>query len=114
MMSPGGSPITFSLDDISGFASWSADRNPLHVDPQFARQTHFGEQVVHGVLTVLRSLRAAPAAAPIRTLDIEFRAAVLVGETYEPQARETDDGLAVSLTSGGALVLDVRAGFVPA
>ena len=51
--------ITFSPDDVSGFATWSADRNPLHVDPLFARQTHFGQQVVHGVLTVLRSLGAA-------------------------------------------------------
>src|SRR5688572_13857052 len=95
MTPPGGHPpISFSLDDISGFASWSADRNPLHVDPQFARQTHFGQQVVHGVLTVLRSLQSAgpdagtgTAGRGIHTLDIEFRNAVLIGGIYEPQTR---------------------------
>ena len=51
--------IQFSPEDVRRFADWSADRNPLHVDGEFARQTHFGQQVVHGVLTVLNALRAA-------------------------------------------------------
>src|ERR1051325_10223463 len=113
-MSPVGanSDITFSPDDVQRFAAWSADCNPLHVDPVFARQTHFGQQVVHGVLTVLRSLRAAGAAsAAARTLDIEFRNAVVVGPTYRVESTATGGGLSVSLKSGEQRVLEIRAGF---
>ena len=106
--------ITFSNDDVLRFAEWSADRNPLHVDPGFARQTHFGQQVVHGVLTVLRTLAAAEyTGAPVRTLDIEFRSAVFIGPRYHAQASATGSGLGASLKQGEQLVLDIRADVEP-
>ena len=49
--------MRFSSDDVQRFAAWSADRNPLHVDEDFARQTHFGRTIVHGVLTALEAWR---------------------------------------------------------
>ena len=106
--------ITFSSDDVLRFAEWSADRNPLHVDPGFARQTHFGQQVVHGVLTVLRSLEAAQSGGdPVRSLDIEFRNAVLIGPGYRVEAFFVPSGVGLSLKQGDQLVLDIRAGFEP-
>ena len=111
----GKTDTTFTLDEVLEFASWSADRNPLHVDPVFARQTHFGRQVVHGVLTVLRSLRTAglSAAVPVRTLDIEFRNAVVAGPAYRVEAAASGRDLSVALKSGEQLVLDMRAGLDP-
>ena len=43
----------FSLDEtkMAAFRSLSGDRNPLHCDPDFAREAGFPEPVVYGQLT---------------------------------------------------------------
>ena len=51
--------MRFTRPTVDRFATWSGDRNPLHVDTDFARQTHFGQPIVHGILTVLDSLAEA-------------------------------------------------------
>ena len=38
------------------FSKYSGDYNPVHVDPIYARRSMYGEQVVHGVNTLLLSL----------------------------------------------------------
>ena len=110
--------LTFSVDDVRLFAARSGDHNPLHVDPEFARQTHFGEQVVHGVLTALETLAGAAAACggrPLGSIEIEFRGAVRIGRPYERDA-ECRDGntLTANLREPGQLVLAVRAALGPA
>ncbi len=79
----GSGGMRFSVEDVRRFADWSADRNPLHVDEAFARQTYFGRPLVHGALAALDALSAAPLDRGVRALDIEFRGAVLAGEPYE-------------------------------
>ncbi|MEL6828145.1 MAG: MaoC family dehydratase, partial [Pseudomonadota bacterium] len=37
--------------DIELFAEVSGDRNPLHMDEEFAKQTMFGQRIAHGALT---------------------------------------------------------------
>lgn len=39
-----------STDDVEKFAEVTGDDNPIHVDPEHAKQTRFGQPVVHGVL----------------------------------------------------------------
>lgn len=41
---------TFSQTDFDRFARLSGDDNPIHVDPEFAANTHFGRTVCHGML----------------------------------------------------------------
>jgi FkbH-like protein len=107
--------IRFSPDDVARFAAWSADRNPLHVDASFARGTHFGRPIVHGVLTVLEAFRSGVPAtgSAVTALDIEFRGAVVTGEDYVVSAAAAGDDLGVSLRGAGATVLDVRASVEP-
>lgn len=38
-------------DDIQAFARLSGDWNPLHTDPDYARQTEHGRQVLHGAFS---------------------------------------------------------------
>ena len=41
---------TVSTDDLNRFINLSGDRNPLHVDEQYAIQNGFEAAVVHGFL----------------------------------------------------------------
>ena len=41
---------SFSEQDVNDFARLSGDFNPIHVDPEFAKTTIFGQRIVHGVL----------------------------------------------------------------
>ena len=38
-------------NDIALFAQVSGDRNPLHMDEEFAKNTAFGQRIAHGALT---------------------------------------------------------------
>ena len=42
---------TISDADIRAFADATGDRNPLHLDEEFAKQTRFGRRVAHGMLS---------------------------------------------------------------
>lgn len=106
--------MRFSSDRVEQFAAWSADRNPLHMDDGFARQTHFGRPIVHGVLTVLEALRsAAPAPGSINALDIEFRSAVVVGDDYVSRSEQQDNELVVTTHAADHLLLSIRAALGP-
>lgn len=39
-----------SFDDVRTFADLTGDDNPIHVDPEYARDTRFGKPIAHGVL----------------------------------------------------------------
>lgn len=40
----------FSESEIKAFADLSLDHNPVHIDAEYAAQTMFGKQIVHGML----------------------------------------------------------------
>ena len=41
---------TITEADIQGFADLTGDRNPLHLDAEFAGRSRFGRPVAHGLL----------------------------------------------------------------
>ncbi len=40
----------FSENDVRQYADLSTDRNPVHLDADFAAGTQFGQRIVHGML----------------------------------------------------------------
>jgi len=42
---------TFTDDDVQQFAAISGDRNPVHLDAEYAAQTPFKKRIAHGMLT---------------------------------------------------------------
>lgn len=42
--------ILFKAVDITAFAEVSKDKNPLHIDQNYAKNTRFGKPIVHGAL----------------------------------------------------------------
>jgi len=72
--------------DIRRFVEMTGDDNPLHVDPQFARQTSFKEIVVHGMLgasfisTVIGTKLPGPGALWV-SQSMEFALPVRLGDT---------------------------------
>jgi 3-hydroxybutyryl-CoA dehydratase len=43
---------TFTEKDVRAFAEITGDFNPIHLNKEFAKNSIFGERVVHGILTV--------------------------------------------------------------
>jgi NAD(P)-dependent dehydrogenase (short-subunit alcohol dehydrogenase family)/acyl dehydratase len=76
--------LRFGENDIALFAAASGDRNPLHLDPSFARATPFGCCVVHGALVAIGLLGSLSAEdlAHTRALALRFAGPVLPSRTY--------------------------------
>jgi 3-hydroxybutyryl-CoA dehydratase len=75
-----------SAGDQQAFAQLSGDHNPLHLDPEFARNRGFEGAVVFGAMIVAKISHIIGMQLPgpdgiWSSLKIDFRSALLVGET---------------------------------
>lgn len=43
---------TITERDVTTFAEISGDKNPVHLDENYARQTRFGKRIAHGTLSM--------------------------------------------------------------
>ena len=81
--------------EVEAFAAISGDHNPLHLDPEYAATTAFGECIAHGMLTgALISAAIAmqlpgPGSAYL-SQNIQFRAPVMLGDTLTVTLTVTD------------------------
>jgi NAD(P)-dependent dehydrogenase (short-subunit alcohol dehydrogenase family)/acyl dehydratase len=86
---PTRSELSFSREQVDLFAAASGDRNPLHLDPGFARRTPFGGCVVHGALMAIGLLGSLPPPEleRVRALRVQFAGPVIPGASYIALAR---------------------------
>ena len=71
--------------EVEAFAAISGDHNPLHLDPDYAATTPFGECIAHGMLTgaLISAAIAMQLPGPgsvYLNQSLQFRAPVLLGD----------------------------------
>jgi 3-hydroxybutyryl-CoA dehydratase len=77
---------TFTEKDVITFSEISGDKNPIHLDEEFASRTRFGKRLVHGILTsgmisaLLGMELPGPGSIYIKQT-LNFRAPVYIGDT---------------------------------
>lgn len=82
-------------DDIELFAQVSGDRNPLHMDEEFAKQTPFGQRIAHGALTasyisgILGNDMPGPGSIFVG-LNMRFRRPVFIGSHVTVKVEVTE------------------------
>ena len=72
--------------EVEAFAAISGDHNPLHLDPEYAATTAFGECIAHGMLSgaLISAAIAMQLPGPgsvYLSQNIQFRAPVFLGDT---------------------------------
>ncbi len=80
---------TVTETDLVNFAMLSGDWNAIHTDEEFAKSTHYGKRVVHGLfgLSMMTGLLdrigvfGGSAIAMLGIRDWQFKAPVFVGDT---------------------------------
>jgi len=100
-----------SLESQAAFAELSGDFNPVHLSPELARRTLFGQVVVHGVHNVLRSLEVFLKNRPLRVdrLAVTFKNPVFLNEDVSMAlSDETDTSALLTLRCGGADAAGIR------
>jgi 3-hydroxybutyryl-CoA dehydratase len=86
---------TISEADIVAFAALTGDTHPQHVDPEWAADSRFGEQIAHGLLVLSCAVGMVPldperVVALRRVGDAVFKAPVRIGDTVHVEGEVLD------------------------
>ena len=84
--------LTVTQDMIDRYADATGDHNPIHVDPDYARNGPFGRTIAHGLMTLAHAARMLNAWSDgafdrCGEIDVVFTGPVFVGETIRMTAR---------------------------
>lgn len=103
-MSKSGSPIDTGMqqvvqkclgdDGVRAFAEASGDRNPLHLDDQYASESRFEGRIAHGVLVqgvVSAAIERLPGCPILLETSAEYRDPVPVGSTVSAIVEVDED-----------------------
>ena len=81
--------VTYTQEGVIAFAEITGDKNPIHLDPEFAAKTPFGRPIVHGFLSASVFSKVFGMLFPGQgtiylSQEMSFRAPVFAGEKYQP------------------------------
>ena len=112
----------FTEEEVFRFAEISTDRNPLHLDKDYGRESVFGERIVHGMLVAslfsgLIGMELPGEGSIYLGQSLTFKAPVAIGEEVTASVeiiRIRDDKPIVTLrtvcvNSGGTVVIEGEA-----
>ena len=105
--------IQFSWADLEGVAQVSGDRNPLHLSPEYARRSPYGEPVVFGVLgglTALAHFEDRPD-VHVAELTLDFAGAMLTEIPYRLEIKHATEKSTARLYDGKRLLLKLTIKF---
>jgi NAD(P)-dependent dehydrogenase (short-subunit alcohol dehydrogenase family) len=103
--------VTFRPSEVEMFTKISHDRNPLHIDPQYARRTPFGQCLVYGILGAMAAIREPLKGMPLRLrkFSAHFKRPLFIDVPYTATIEiESHGHLAISLDRAGVEKLDVQ------
>lgn len=78
--------VKFTREQIALYARASGDMNPIHLDPERARQAGLQDVIAHGMLQMGLAARLAEG-RPLRRLQVRFAGMVSPGDTVTFSAR---------------------------
>ncbi len=83
---------TITQSDIEEFAALVGDRNPVHVDPDFAKKTRFGRPIAHGMwgLSLISAILGTKLPGPgtiYLSQTVKFKAPVFPGDTLTAKVK---------------------------
>ncbi|HUZ86123.1 MAG TPA: MaoC/PaaZ C-terminal domain-containing protein [Candidatus Baltobacterales bacterium] len=88
--------VTFTTDQIAAYAEASGDRNPIHLDGEFAKSVGLPGVIAHGMLQMglMATVAADAAGGPerLRRLYCRFAGMVEPGDTVTFAAETTAPG----------------------
>ena len=88
--------VTFTREQIAAYAEASGDRNPIHLDDDFARSVGLPGVIAHGMLQmgIAATVAAEEAGGPdrLRRLSVRFAGMVLPGDVVAFTAEPAGEG----------------------
>ena len=86
---------TLEERDLVLFAAVSGDMNPLHLDPEFAAQSSFGERIAHGmwsgaVISAAMAMTLPGPGSVYAGQELSFRRPVRLGDTLTVHLKVVD------------------------
>ncbi len=101
--------VSFAEEDIAVFSDVSGDRNPLHLNHNYARSTAYGQPVLFGCLGAMACLGHIhlPAGWSAKSLEAEFGRPMFIGVAYRIETSQKDGKWRARLFDGSAVVVSV-------
>ncbi len=88
--------VTFTKEQIAAYAEASGDRNPIHLDDDFAKSVGLPGVIAHGMLQMglmaTVAAEAAGGAERLRRLYCRFAGMVVPGDTVTLTAQPSEPG----------------------
>ena len=83
---------TVSENDVKQFAKLVGDKNPIHLDDEFAKKSQFGKRVVHGMfgaslISAVLGMKLPGPGAIYLSQFLQFTAPVFIGEKITAQVK---------------------------